>query len=606
MGGERPHHGGFSVGPVRLLSAQVLRPEGRATILALFGAASFDLLRQVYRQGRSVDRAVPHLPVRRCDDFHFQPRSPRRQLERMRLLRSLVTVGGFTMASRVLGFVRDIMMAMVLGAGPIADAFVVAFRFPNLFRRLFAEGAFNSAFIPLFAKRFEGSGHEGAKRFAEEAMAVLVVALLVVTALAEILMPWLMLVLAGGFVSDPEKFDLAVLLTRITMPYLLFVSLLALFSGVLNTFHRFAAAAAAPVLLNVVLIAALAGLLVLQLGNTPEAGIVLAWAVSAAGLLQMLVVMFAARRIGLLLRLRLPRLTPGVKRLVTLGVPGVISGGIIQINIVIGTFIASLQDHAVSWLYYADRLYQLPLGVVGVAIGVVLLPQIARLLRAGKEKEALDSQNRSLEFALLLTLPAAVALTVVPQPLIQVLFERGAFDARDTEMVAPALTAFAFGLPAFVLIKVFQPGYFAREDMVTPMKYAAISMVLNVILSVSLFFVVGHVGIAVATSTAGWINALMLWVTLKRRGHTTLDGGARRLIPRVLLASILMGGFLLAALPGLAPWLERGQPFLLQAVSIALLVFGGMLVYFLAAWLLGAYGIRDLRARLFQRRETTS
>ncbi len=524
----------------------------------------------------------------------------------MRLLRSLVTVGGFTMASRVLGFVRDIMMAMVLGAGPIADAFVVAFRFPNLFRRLFAEGAFNSAFIPLFAKRFEGSGHEEAKRFAEEAMAVLVVALLVVTALAEILMPWLMLVLAGGFVSDPEKFDLAVLLTRITMPYLLFVSLLALFSGVLNTFHRFAAAAAAPVLLNVVLIAALAGLLVLQLGNTPEAGIVLAWAVSVAGLLQMLVVMFAARRIGLLLRLRLPRLTPGVKRFVTLGVPGVISGGIIQINIVIGTFIASLQDHAVSWLYYADRLYQLPLGVVGVAIGVVLLPQIARLLRAGKEKEALYSQNRSLEFALLLTLPAAVALAVVPQPLIQVLFERGAFAAKDTEMVARALMAFACGLPAFVLIKVFQPGYFAREDMLTPMKYAAISMVLNVILSVSLFFVVGHVGIAVATSTAGWINALMLWVTLKRRGHTTLDAGARRLIPRVLLASLLMGGVLRAALPVLTPWLERSQPFLLQAVSIALLVFSGILVYFLAAWLLGAYGIRDLRARLFQRRETAS
>ena len=381
----------------------------------------------------------------------------------MKLVKAFATVGSFTMVSRVLGFVRDVFIAAVLGTGPVADAFFVAFRFPNLFRRIFAEGAFNNAFVPLFTKRLKGEGAAEARRFGEEALAVLVFALLVLTAVAEIAMPWLMYVLAWGFRDTPEKFDLAILLTRITFPYLLFVSLLALFSGILNAFQRFAAAAAAPVLLNVVFIATLAGLAWSGWGNTPEAGVVLAWSVSIAGILQLLVVLFAAGRVGMVLGLRFPRLTPGVKRLIALGVPGVIAGGITQVNIIVGTFIATLQDRAVSWLYYADRLYQLPLGVVGVAIGIVLLPNLAASLRSGDMDAAHDSQNRSLEYSLLLTLPAAVALFIVPEPIIRVLFQHGAFTAADTPATAAALAAFAWGLPAFVLIKVFSPGFFCAR-----------------------------------------------------------------------------------------------------------------------------------------------
>ncbi len=519
----------------------------------------------------------------------------------MKLFKSFATVGGFTLASRVLGFVRDIMIAMVLGTGPVAEAFVVAFRFPNLFRRLFAEGAFNSAFIPLFAKRLEGEGAAEAKQFAQEAMAVLIFALLVVTAIAEIFMPWLMYGLAAGFAGDKEKFDLTVLLTRITMPYLLFVSLLALFSGILNAFHKFAAAAAAPVILNLVFIGVLAAMSYMSLGNTREAGVVLAWAVSVAGLLQLLAVMVAAKRIGMALKLSMPRLTPGVRRLFRLGIPGVISGGIVQINIVIGTLIASMQDQAVAWLYYADRLYQLPLGVVGIAIGVVLLPDISRLLRAGKERQAHDSQNRSLEFSLLLTLPAAIALAVVPLPLIQVLFERGHFSANDTQMVGMALMAFAFGLPAFVLTKVFQPGFFAREDTKTPMIYAGISMFVNVIVSFALFSAMGHIGIAIATTVAGWVNAVLLWMTLKKRGHFALDAGAKRAIPRILVASFLMGVSLLLMLPLLLPYLARSQSFMTQAGALASLVFAGMIIYFTAAALIGAFSIGALKRKLLRR-----
>ena len=520
----------------------------------------------------------------------------------MKLFRSFATVGGFTLVSRVLGFVRDIMIAAVLGTGPVAEAFVVAFRFPNLFRRLFAEGAFNSAFIPLFAKRLEGEGKNQARQFAGEAMAVLVFALIVVTALAELFMPWLMVGLAGGFAADREKFDLAVLLTRITMPYLLFVSLLALFSGILNAFHKFAAAAAAPVILNIVFISVLAVMSFLGLGNTAQAGVVLSWAVSIAGLLQLLAVMVAAKKIGMALSLRLPRLTPGVKRLLKLGIPGVISGGIVQINIVIGTLIASMQDQAVAWLYYADRLYQLPLGVVGIAIGVVLLPDISRLLRAGEDQAAHDSQNRSMEYSLLLTLPAAVALAVVPQPLIQVLFERGHFNANDTQMVGVALMAFAFGLPAFVLTKVFQPGFFAREDTKTPMYYAGVSMLINVIVSLALFPALGHIGIAIATTVAGWANTVLLWLTLRKRGHYTLDAAARRAIPRIFVASLVMGGALMAILPYLTPWLDRSRPFVTQAGALAILVLSGVCIYFFVAALIGAFRVGALKRKLLRQK----
>ena len=327
----------------------------------------------------------------------------------MKLYKAFATVGGLTMASRLLGFARDILIAAALGSGAIADAFFVAFRFPNLFRRLFGEGAFNSAFVPLFAKRLEGEGEATAKRFAEEAMAGLLLVLVVVSAAAMLTMPWLMMLLAPGFVADPAKYDLAVNLTQIAFPYLTCMSLVALLSGVLNSMHRYWAAAAAPILLNIVLISAIAFAIVMGYAEKPAAGYVLACGVLLAGFAQLTMLWLAVKQAGLDLKLIRPRYSEGVRRLVQLGIPGLISGGITQINIVVGTIIASLQAGAVSYLYYADRLYQLPLGIVGVAVGVVLLPELARRLRAGDHSGAMDSQNRSLEFSLLLTLPAAVA-----------------------------------------------------------------------------------------------------------------------------------------------------------------------------------------------------
>lgn len=505
----------------------------------------------------------------------------------MSLVRSFATVGGYTMASRVLGFVRDVLMAAVLGTGPVADAFFVAFRFPNLFRRLFAEGAFNAAFVPLFAGRLEGEGEASARRFAAEALAVLLWALLVLTALAEIAMPWLMYLLAPGFAADADKFDLAVLLTRIAFPYLLCMSLVALLSGVLNTLGRFAAAAAAPVLLNVVLITVLLLLFGGGEKESPLSGLALAWGVTAAGLLQLAMLLVAARRAGMSLPLVRPRLTPGVRRLVRLGIPGLVAGGVTQFNIVVGTIIASLQAGAVSYLYYADRIYQLPLGVVGAAVGVVLLPELSRRLRNGQADGAHWSQNRSLEFAMLLTVPAAVALAVVPADIVRVLFERGAFSAADVGPTAAALMAFAVGLPAFVLVKVLSPGFFAREDTRTPMYFAAASVAVNIAFSLALYVPFGHVGIAAATSLAGWVNAGLLAATLSRRGHLALDAGTRRRLWLILACAALMGALLWGIAHLLEPWLTAAQTSV-RAAALALLVAAGMGIFAAAAQLSGA------------------
>ncbi len=516
----------------------------------------------------------------------------------MKLYRAFATVGALTMISRVLGFARDVMIAGVLGAGPVADAFFAAFRLPNLFRRLFAEGAFNSAFVPLFSGKLEREGEGAARRFAEEAMSALFFVLLAITILAQIFMSWLTFALAPGFIEDRDKFDLAVALSRITFPYLLCMSLVALLSGVLNALDRFAAAAAAPIILNIVLIAVL--VVAILTAQPREAGFLLAWGVAAAGFLQLFALAWAARRAGMMPGLRWPRITPNVKRLVALGIPGVISGGITQINIMIGTMIASLQAGAITYLYFADRVYQLPLGVVGIAIGVVLLPSISRQLKAGDMSGVMDSQNRSVEFAMLLTVPAALALFAVPEPIVRVLFEYGAFTAQDTQNVAWALAAFAVGLPAFVLIKVFSPAYFAREDTRTPMIYAGISVVVNIALSLILFFsfkeagIAPHIGIAIATTVAGWVNVLLLWGTLVARGDYEADALLRRTLPRVAASSVAMAVVVFGLAELLAPQFENGAGRLMQAGALLGLVTAGLLVYGALAQLTGAAHLPSL------------
>ncbi len=491
----------------------------------------------------------------------------------MAFFRSLATVGGFTAASRVLGFIRDILIAAVVGTGPIADAFFVAFRFPNLFRRLFAEGAFNAAFVPLFARRLEEEGRQSALAFAEEALAALLTLLLVLSVVAMATMPWLMWVLAPGFSAEPEKFDLAVQLSRICFPYLIFMALLALLAGILNSLRRFAAAAAAPIVLNVFFIASLLFLV----PGSDKPGHVMAWTVAAAGIGQFLLLVVACARLGLRPRLPWPRLTSGVRRLAQLMVPGLLSAGAMQINLMIGTIIASLQAGAVSYLYYADRVYQLPLGMIGIAFGVVLLPELSRQLRSGAEQDAMASLNRGLEFALLLTLPATVALVIIPWPIVVVLFERGIFDRSASEATAMALAAFALGLPAYVLVKVLQPAYFAREDTVTPLKLALVGVAANVALSLILFWPFGHVGIALATALSAWLNALLLAVTLLRRGFLHIDARFRQRLPRIAMASVLMGVVVAAGNHWGRGFFSEGQ--VVQVVALAGLVFAGLLSY---------------------------
>ena len=512
----------------------------------------------------------------------------------MSLLRSAATVGGTTLISRLLGFLRDVMMASALGTGPIADAFFVAFRFPNMFRSIFAEGAFNSAFVPLFAKRLEGEGAPAARRFAEDALAVLLVALILMTIAAELAMPWIMLVFAPGFSQDPQKFAWAVEFTRIAFPYLLFISLTALQSAILNSLGRFFPGAAAPVMLNVTLIGAI--LLLVPLTDNP--GRALAWGVAAAGVVQFVWLTISLWRAGMVLRLRLPKLTPDVRRLFRLGVPGVIAGGITQVNLTIGTMIASLQAGAVSWLYYADRIYQLPLAVIGIAIGIVLLPELSRRLRADDGAGASWSQNRAVEFSMLLTVPAAVGAAVLSFDIIRVLFERGAFTRADTEATSLALMIYAAGLPAFVLIKVFQPAFFAREDTKTPLRFAAISIAVNIAVSLALFFPFGFAGIAAGTTVAAWTNTAQLSARLFRKGDFAPDQQLVRRLPLIVMASAGMGAALWFGADALAPFFENGL--LVSIAALAALIASGVLVYGFLCEVTGASRLRDLR-RAFTR-----
>jgi putative peptidoglycan lipid II flippase len=514
----------------------------------------------------------------------------------MALIRSVATLGSYTMISRVLGFVREILTANFLGASNISDAFFVALRLPNMFRSLFAEGAFSVAFVPIFAGKVATDGKADAKRFAEEALAILLVALLLFLILGEFAAPWILDVIAPGFRASPRKFALALDLTRIMFPYLVFLSLVALQGGILNSLERFAAAAITPVLLNIFLIATL-------LGVRPLTGEALAWAVTGAGLAQFLWLMFSCWRAGMALSLPVPRLTREMRRLLRIMVPGVFGAGVTQINLLVSTAIASLLPvGSVSFLYYADRLNQLPLAVIGIAIGTAILPGLSRQVRVGDDAGANATQNRGLELALLLTLPATVALAVAARPILEVLFQHGRFTARDAHETAGALAAYAAGLPAFVLIKVMAPGFYARHDTRTPVIIGAIAVAVNIALTVGLGLgtSLAHVGVAMATSVAGWMNALALTVVLTRRGLFSLDPAARQHLPRLILAAIGTGGAVLLLEYALGGALTGTLA--MRILALALLVGGGVAAFFVFAIAFAGIDRGDLMRRL--RRQT--
>ncbi|MCC7321693.1 MAG: murein biosynthesis integral membrane protein MurJ [Rubellimicrobium sp.] len=510
----------------------------------------------------------------------------------IRLIRGAVTVGLWTLLSRGAGFVRDVMIAGYLGTGAMADAFNVAFALPNMFRRFFAEGAFNMAFVPLYARRID-SGEDPAT-FARDALAGLGTVLVLFSLLGTLLMPWLVWAMASGFAGD-ARFDLAVDYGRITFVYILFISLVALLSGILNSHGQFTEAGMVPVLMNLMFIGAM--LLADRAGW--NMGLTLAWTTPVTGIVQLGFTWVAAARLGLAPAIARPRLTPEVKRLLVIAGPVVLSGGIVQINMIVGRQIASYTEGAVSWLVYADRLYQLPLGVVGIAVGTVLLPELARRLGAGDSPGGREALNRAAEFALLLTLPAAVALVVIAHPLVSVLYGRGAFGAADAEATALALAIYGAGLPAFMLHKVLQPLFYAREDTRSPFRYALVSMGLNVAIALGLGAVVGWSAAAWGTTLSAWAMAALLWRGSRRMGEAArIDARLRARLWRIALAAAIMGAVLWALALGLGGWLDQAG---MRYGALALLVGIGAAVYFAAGAALGAFRPGDI-GRILRRK----
>lgn len=515
------------------------------------------------------------------------------------LFRAFATVGSYTMLSRITGFVREILTATFLGAGAVSDAFFIAFQLPNLFRSLFAEGAFSAGFVPIFSQRLEQGGAARAKLFADEAFAMLATVLLLFTVLMILVMPAALYLMAPGFARVPGQMERATELARIAFPYLLFVSLTMLQSGVLNALGHYAVAAAAPVLLNLTLIAAL----LIGVGSDGDRAVFLAWGVFAAGIVQFVWLWAEYRRVGMQLKLVRPRLTPDVKLLMMRMLPVAFGAGIYQINLVVNKNIASLVgEGAVSWINYADRVNLLPVGIFGVAIGVALLPLLTRQIQAGNEAAALANQNRAIEVSLLLTIPAAAGIAVLAEPITSVLFEHGAFTPQDREAVAAALLAFSIGLPAYVLNKALTPGFFGRHDTKTPVKASAAALVVNIIIAVALMKTLGHVGIALATSVSAWLNAITLGVILLKRGHLQPDARLKRRLPRVILATALMAAAVYGGLQFILQyyWALFGAPGaasgnnLTRGVALVLLIGGGGLVFAVSALMLGAAERSDL------------
>jgi putative peptidoglycan lipid II flippase len=505
----------------------------------------------------------------------------------------ILTVGGLTLVSRITGFVRDIVLAAVLGAGPVADAFFVALRLPNHFRALFAEGAFNAAFVPAYAQIREQGGAARAQVFADRIFALLLTSQIVLLAVALIFTPQVIDLLAPGFSRDPERYDLSVTLTRITFPYLLLVTLVTLYGGILNSLHRFAAAAAAPVFLNISIVAALA-----FAAFFPTAGHAAAWGVLIAGVLEALLVAADAKRAGALPVLKWPQLDADVRKFFRALGPATIGSGGVQLALFADTIIASfLPAGALSALYYADRIDQLPIGVIGIAAGTVLLPEMARRIAAGDQAGAQDAQNRAIEFTLLLSVPCVAAFFIVPDAIMRGLFMHGKFTAADATAAAQTLVAYAVGLLPFVLIRSVVASFYARGDTATPVKAALIAVAVNIAFKILLMGPLAQIGLALATAIGAWINFLLVVWFASRAGSGGIDARLRRSIIRLALSGIVLASAL---------WLARDPvikiashwPALKEEIALIIFIVVGALVYGGAiAVMFGTRWFRALRAR---------
>ena len=523
----------------------------------------------------------------------------------MNLARSLGSVGGLTLVSRVLALVRDTLQASYVGASFASDAFFVAFRLPNMFRALFAEGAFSAAFIPMFNRKVgEANDVHAGLRFAEQTLAVLLPVLVLFT-ITMLIAAWpITWGLSGGFKNPtPEQFAFAVMLSRFTIPYLMLISLASLLGGILNSLDKFWVNAAAPILLNISMIAALW----FFHGHDPyQTARAQAISVSVGGVLQLAWLMLACRQVGVSLAIRRPRIDDDIKQLLKLILPAAIGAGAVQVNLAISTALAGglLDPGSISYIYYADRLNQLPLGLIGIGLGTILLPTVSRQLSQKRDSEAMDTQNRGVELALFLTLPATIAFVIASEPIIRGLFQHGHFSAIDSVRCSWALSAFSIGLPSYVLVKVLTPGYYARHDTKTPVRYAIWSVGINLIGNLILIpllgrFGYGHVGPPLATAVASTVNVWMLYHTLRKRGHFHSDRQLRRRVPRLALAALIMGASLFWLTPAVDPYLTGS--IVRRGIGLIVLVGAGAAVYAAACFLTGAFVLDDVKLLMKRR-----
>lgn len=515
----------------------------------------------------------------------------------MSLIRSTATIGFFTFLSRISGFIRDVMMANLIGASWLSDAFFVAFKLPNFFRRLFAEGAFNAAFIPSFSSILTSEGREAALKFAGEVMSVLLLVLLILNAVFIIFMPWITPIFAPGFTDTPEKFDLTVTLSQITFPYILFISLVSLLGGVLNSLGKFAAPAANPILLNLCMIG---GMLWLN-GISPTPAHALSYAVFIAGMVQLGWLIFICIQTDTMPHIVSPRLTKQVKTMLLLMAPAALGSGVQQLNLLIDVIIASHIPGAVSYLYYADRITELPIGMIGVAVGTVLLPMLSKQIRSGDVAAARASMNRALELVLLFGFPATAALMVIAKPIIMVLYQHGAFTEADMLQAVPTLIAFTAGLPAFLAVKIFAPGFYANHDTKTPFKIAIACVGVN--LFFNLTFVYGfhfsQVGMALATTIAGWVNVgAMMWI-LHKRGTFEPDALLKARLTKMVGASAVMAAGLAVTNSYFTAFYSEGM--VMKTLGLAAVIGVGSALYGIAVLGLRAYDV-TLINRLLRRR----
>jgi putative peptidoglycan lipid II flippase len=514
----------------------------------------------------------------------------------MSLAKSFTIVGSATLVSRVTGFARDMLVAAVLGATAIADAYVAAFLIPNLFRRLIGEGAFNAAYVPMFARRQAEGGPQSAAAFAEAALSVFLGIGVLVLVSAEFLMPAIIGVVAPGFHGTPEKFHDAVAFGRIVLPFVAIILVVAVYTGTLNALGRFVVAAWAPVLLNLFLIGVLLYALAHGLRGTREAGFLLVWTVVLAGAVNLVIVATAVWLAGYRIAPNGPRLDADVKRLVVMALPGIAIAGAGHVNVVVAAQLSSGIPSAVSWLYFAERIFQLPLGFVAAAIGVVLLPAVSRHLAEGDSRSAREAESRALEFALLVALPAAMALAMLAKPIVSILYERGAFTARDASAVASVLRALAFGLPAFVMVKVLLPAFLAREDMKGPLMAALSGVIVNVIVALVLLPALGPVAAAMGVSASAYVNAGLLYVMLVRRGRFRLDRLAGERLPRIVLVCLLTGAAIWLLGEVLRPLMKGHQPEVVRLAALAGLCGAAVAFHLASIHLMRAADLSQVRA----------